>query len=278
VNAHAQLPLSREGSVAVLTIDRPDKRNAMTTAMWTALPEVLAEVADDPGIRVLVVTGRGPSFCAGADISDLLGGADPADPMAVVRKANLEAQAALRSFPKPTLAMIRGHCIGGGVELATCCDLRFTDPTGLFGVTPAKVGIVYTPASTKTLIDLIGPSMTKLLLYSGELIDAATALAAGLVDRVVPAENLEAEVHRFAGVLAGRSALTQRSTKEVVAALLSGRGGEEAAAAVAERWYPETIRSGELAEGVTAFTERRPPAFPWSATSADSVSTPGTPG
>jgi enoyl-CoA hydratase/carnithine racemase len=261
-----------------LTIDRPNKRNAMTTAMWTALPDVLAGIAEDPDVRVLVVTGRGPSFCAGADISDLLGGADPADPMAAVRQANLAAQAALRSFPKPTLAMIRGHCIGGGVELATCCDLRFTDQSGLFGVTPAKVGIVYTPASTKTLIDLIGPSMTKLLLYSGELIDAATALKAGLVDRVVPAEELEAEVHRFAGVLATRSALTQRSTKEVVAALLSGSQGEEAAEAVAARWYTETIRSGELAEGVTAFSDHRAPAFPWSATLAESVSTLGDPG
>jgi enoyl-CoA hydratase/carnithine racemase len=260
---HPCLPVSREGPVAVLTIDRPEKRNAMTTEMWAALPAVLADVADDAGVRVLVVTGRGPSFCAGADISDLLGGADPADPMAAVREANLAAQAALRSFPKPTLAMIRGHCIGGGVELATCCDLRFSDPSGLFGVTPAKVGIVYTPSSTKTLIELVGPSMTKLLLYSGELIDAATALRAGLVDRIVPAEELEAEVHRFGGVLAERSALSQRSTKEVVAALLAGHGGENAAEAVAARWYPETIRSGELAEGVTAFTERRSPAFPW---------------
>ncbi|MDQ1662942.1 MAG: hypothetical protein QOJ68_2922 [Blastococcus sp.] len=278
MTVHPLLPLSREGAVAVLTIDRPDKRNAMTTAMWTALPAVLAEVADDPEVRVLVVTGRGPSFCAGADISDLLGGADPADPMAVVRQANLAAQAALRSFPKPTVAMIRGHCIGGGVELATCCDLRFTDPTGLFGVTPAKVGIVYTPASTKALIELVGPSMTKLLLYSGELIDAATALRAGLVDRIVPAEELAAEVHRFAGVLAERSALTQRSTKEAIAALLSEGTREDAAEAVAARWYPETIRSGELAEGVTAFTERRFPAFPWSAGSVDSVSTPRHPG
>jgi enoyl-CoA hydratase/carnithine racemase len=265
--------VSREGSVAVLTIDRPDKRNAMTTAMWTALPAVLADVADDPDVRVLVVTGRGPSFCAGADISDLLGGADPADPMAVVRQANLAAQAALRTFPKPTLAMIRGHCIGGGVELATCCDLRFSDPSGLFGVTPAKVGIVYTPVSTKTLMHLVGPSMTKLLLFSGELIDAPTALRCGLVDRIVPVEELEAEVHRFAGVLAQRSALTQRSTKEVVAALASGDGGEAAAEVIAARWYPETIRSGELAEGVTAFTERRSPAFPWPAGLPDSVST-----
>jgi enoyl-CoA hydratase/carnithine racemase len=80
--------------------------------------------------------------------------------MADVRRDNLAAQAALREFPKPTVAMIRGHCIGGGVEIAAACDLRFTDPTGVFGVTPAKVGIVYTPASTKTLIDLVGPSMT----------------------------------------------------------------------------------------------------------------------
>jgi enoyl-CoA hydratase/carnithine racemase len=156
--------------------------------------------------------------------------------------------------------MIRGHCIGGGVEIAACCDLRFTDPTGVFGVTPAKVGIVYTPSSTKALMDLIGPAMTKYLLFSGELIDAPTALRAGLVDRVVEAGDLEAEVRRFADVLASRSALSQRATKEVVAALAAGRDGQ----AEVERWYRETIASGELAEGVAAFGRRRPPRFPWS--------------
>jgi enoyl-CoA hydratase/carnithine racemase len=254
------LVVSRDGHVAILTIDRPEKRNAMTAGMWAALPDVLDPLAGDPDVRALVVTGSGDSFCAGADISDLLGGADPADPMADVRRDNLAAQAALRDFPKPTVAMIRGHCIGGGVEIAAACDLRFTDPTGVFGVTPAKVGIVYTPSSTKTLIDLVGPAMTKYLLFSGELIDTPTALRAGLVDRVVPAEDLEAEVHRFADVLAGRSALSQRATKEVVADLAAGGDGEAAAA----RWYRMTIAAGELAEGVTAFTERRPPRFPWS--------------
>jgi enoyl-CoA hydratase/carnithine racemase len=254
------LVISRDGHVAVLTIDRPEKRNALTAAMWAALPGVLGDLAADPAVRALVVTGSGPSFCAGADISDLLGGSDPADPMADVRRDNLAAQAALRTFPKPTIAMIRGHCIGGGVEIATCCDLRFTDPTGVFGVTPAKVGIVYTPASTKVLIDLVGPSTTKYLLFSGEIIDAPTALRTGLVDRVVPAEQLEPEVRRLADVLASRSALTQRATKEVVAALTCGGDGEAEAA----RWYPETIASGELAEGVSAFTERRPPRFRWS--------------
>jgi enoyl-CoA hydratase/carnithine racemase len=255
----ATLAGSRDGHVAVLTIDRPEKRNAMTAAMWAALPGVLDALAGDPEVRVLVVTGAGPSFCAGADISDLLSGPDPDDPMAEVRRDNLAAQAALRDFPKPTVAMIRGHCIGGGVEIAACCDLRFADPTAVFGVTPAKVGIVYTPSSTKALIDLVGPSMTKYLLFSGELIDAATALRAGLVDRVAPADELETEVRRFADVLASRSALTQRATKEVVADLAAGGDGE----ALVGRWYRETIATGELAEGVAAFADRRPPRFEW---------------
>lgn len=255
----ARLAVSRDGHVARLTIDRPEKRNAMTAAMWAALPAVLEGLADDDAVRVLVLTGAGPSFCAGADISDLLSGPDPADPMAEVRRDNLAAQVALRDFPKPTVAMIRGHCIGGGVELAACCDLRFSDPTGVFGVTPAKVGIVYTPYSTKALIGLVGPAMTKFLLFSGELIDADTALRAGLVDRLVPAHDLEAEVHRFADVLASRSALSQRATKQVIAALTAGAD----ASAPAEHWYRATVSSGELAEGVAAFAERRPPSFPW---------------
>jgi enoyl-CoA hydratase/carnithine racemase len=253
------LRLTHDGHTAVLTIDRPEKRNAMTAAMWAALPDVLAGPAADPAVRVLVVTGAGSSFCAGADISDLLSGPDPADPMADVRRDNLAAQAALREFPKPTVAMIRGHCIGGGVEIAVSCDLRFADPTAVFGVTPAKVGIVYTPSSTKALIDLVGPAMTKYLLFSGELIDVATALRAGLVDQVVETAELEGEVQRFTDVLAGRSALSQRATKEVVADLTAGGDGES----VATRWYRETIAAGELAEGVTAFAERRPPRFGW---------------
>ena len=254
------LSVRRDGGVAVLTVDRPAKRNAMTAGMWAALPGLLDGLAGDAAVRVLMVTGAGGSFCAGADIGDLLSGPDPQDPMAAVRRDNLAAQAALRKFPKPTVAMIRGHCIGGGVELAVACDLRFSDPTGTFGVTPAKVGIVYAPDSTKALLDLVGPAMTKYLLFSGELIGAGEALRCGLVDRVVPAAELDAEVARLAGVLASRSALSQRATKEIVAALGTGRDGQAEAA----RWYRETIARGELAEGVAAFAERRPPRFPWS--------------
>jgi enoyl-CoA hydratase/carnithine racemase len=251
------LTLTRDGHAAVLTIDRPEKRNAMTAAMWAALPDVLAGPAADPEVRALVVTGAGPSFCAGADLAGLLGGDDPLDPMADLRAHNLAAQAALREFPKPTIAMIRGHCIGGGVEIAAACDLRFADPSSVFGVTPAKVGIVYPPSSTRALMDLVGPATAKYLLFSGELVDAATALRTGLVDRLVEADELEAEVRRFTDVLAARSALTQQATKEVVAALAAGDDGED----VVAPWYRRTIAAGELPEGVAAFAERRPPRF-----------------
>ncbi len=266
-SARPGLRLTRDGHAAVLTIDRPEKRNAMTAAMWAALPEVLAGPAADPAVRVLVVTGAGPTFCAGADIAGLLGGADADDPMAELRAHNLAAQAALRDFPKPTIAMIRGHCIGGGVEIAAACDLRFADPGSVFGVTPARVGIVYPPSSTKALLDLVGPATTKYLLFSGELLDAGAALRTGLVDRVVPADELEPEVRRFTEVLAGRSALTQRATKEVVAALGTGRDAEAAVAP----WYRETVAAGELPEGVAAFAERRPPRFGWTGRPADLV-------
>lgn len=250
------LRIDVEGPVATLTVDRPAKRNAMTRAMWAAVPGLLAQVVDD--VRVLLVTGAGPSFCAGADIGELLGGDDPADPMAGLRADNLAAQAALRAFPHPTLAVVRGHCIGGGVELAASCDLRFADETAVFGVTPARIGVVYPPAPTRALVDLVGPATTKWLLFSGELLDAAAALRVGLVDEVHPADRLAARAHEFAAVLAGRSALTQRATKEVVTALTEGRDAEP----VAARRFRETIASGELAEGVAAFAERRPPQFP----------------
>ena len=125
--------------------------------------------------------------------------------------------------------------------------------------TPAKVGVVYPPAPTQALIELVGAATTKYLLFSGELLDAGEALRVGLVDRLLPAGELDAEVHRFADVLASRSALSQRATKQVVGDLVAGRDAE----ATAARWFRETIATGELAEGVAAFTARRAPAFGW---------------
>ncbi|TCM49428.1 enoyl-CoA hydratase/isomerase family protein [Kribbella sp. VKM Ac-2568] len=247
------------GPVATLVIDRVDKRNALTRAMWEALPDLLADLAADPQVKVLLVSGAGPSFSAGADIGDLVSGADPADPMAEIRAHNLHAQAALREFQKPTIAVVRGHCIGGGLEIAVNCDFRFAAEGSTFGVTPARIGVVYPPAAINVLLDLVGPATTKYLLFSGELLTAAEALSKGLVDRVFPAADLDAEVTAFASTLVSRSQLTIRSAKETVNALLAG---EDANPAALKR-YQETITTGELHEGTRAFTEKRPPAFPW---------------
>ncbi|MDX6280425.1 MAG: hypothetical protein QOH03_1496 [Kribbellaceae bacterium] len=247
------------GAVARVVIDRVPKRNALTRAMWEALPGLLAELAADPEVKVLLVTGAGPTFSAGADIGELVSGADPADPMAELRAHNLRAQAALREFPKPTVAVIRGHCIGGGLEIAVNCDFRFAASGSTYGVTPARIGVVYPPAAIKVLLDLVGPATSKYLLFSGELLTAEEAYAKGLVDRIFAENALDAGAAEFAATLISRSQLTIRSAKETVNALLAEADADQ----LAFRRYRETIADGELIEGIAAFQEKRSPKFPW---------------
>ncbi|MET9356001.1 enoyl-CoA hydratase/isomerase family protein [Streptomyces sp. NPDC006617] len=234
-------------SVATVVVHHPAKRNAMTTAMWRALPRVLDGLAADPGVRALVLTGEGATFCAGADISTLRESAEEAQALAV------RAEEALAAFPKPTLAAVRGHCVGGGAQLAAACDLRFAEETALFGVTPAKLGVVYPASATRRLVALTGPATAKYLLFSGELIDAARGLRTGLVDEVLPEGELGKRVAEFTRVLVSRSLLTQAAAKEFAA----GRTDRDA------HWAAQARGSGDTAEGVAAFLERRQPRFGW---------------
>lgn len=235
-------------SVATVVVHHPAKRNAMTAAMWRALPRLLDDLAADPGVRALVLTGEGATFCAGADISTLRESAQEAQELAV------RAEEALAAFPKPTLAAVRGHCVGGGAQLAAACDLRFAEETALFGVTPAKLGVVYPASATRRLVALTGPATAKYLLFSGELIDAARALRTGLVDEVLPEGELDERVAEFTRVLASRSLLTQSAAKEFA----NGRTDRDA------HWAAQARGSGDTAEGVAAFLERRQPRFRWS--------------
>ncbi|MFE0801002.1 enoyl-CoA hydratase/isomerase family protein [Streptomyces sp. NPDC058812] len=234
-------------SVATVVVHYPAKRNAMTAAMWRALPELLDTLAGDPAVRALVLTGEGATFCAGADISTLREPAEDAQGLAV------RAEEALAAFPKPTLAAIRGHCVGGGAQLAAACDLRFAEESALFGVTPAKLGVVYAASSTRRLVALTGPATAKYLLFSGELIDAGRALRTGLVDEVLPEGELGKRVAEFTRVLASRSRLTQAAAKEFA----NGRTDRDA------YWAAQARGSGDTAEGVAAFLERRQPRFGW---------------
>ncbi|MFB7950815.1 enoyl-CoA hydratase/isomerase family protein [Streptomyces sp. NPDC056045] len=233
--------------VATVVISNPAKRNAMTAAMWSALPVLLERLAADPAVRVLVLTGAGDTFCAGADISSLREGAG--DPQALA----VAAEEALAAFPRPTLAVVRGYCVGGGSQLAAACDLRFAAEGASFGVTPAKLGIVYAASSTRRLVALIGPAATKHLLFSGELIGTARALRTGLVDEVLPADGLDERVGAYTATLAARSQLTQAAAKEFAA----GREDRDA------YWAEQARRSDDTAEGVAAFLEQRAPRFTW---------------
>lgn len=247
------LAVSTDEGVATLWLNRPAKRNAVTYEMWQGIADACARLAGDPEVRTLVVRGAGEHFCAGADIGGL-GGRDYA-------RANEAADTALATFPVPTIAVVTGACVGGGAEIALACDLRIADATARFGITPARLGIVYPPFAIERAVRTIGPSAAKHLLFSAELIDADRALRIGLVDEVHAPADLRARIDDLVRLLTTeRSLLTQVASKELVDAVV-----EHGAIPpdLARRWAAEVAASPDRAEGVAAFAERRSPAFTW---------------
>ncbi|HCT76443.1 MAG TPA: enoyl-CoA hydratase [Micromonosporaceae bacterium] len=245
-----QLTVAIDGPVATVVIDNPAKRNAMTADMWRALPRLLASLEADPLVRVVVLTGAGETFCAGADIANLAAiGTETAG-------ANLAvaAEEALAAFAKPTIAAIRGDCIGGGCQLALACDIRLAAPGTRFGITPAKLGVIYPMTSIRRLVRVAGVGAAQWLLLSAELVDAQRAHHLSLVHEVVA--GLGERTATVAGVLASRSLLSQVAMKEMIA------DGDLEPARV-EHWMSQVRESGEAAEGAAAFLARRPPEFPW---------------
>jgi enoyl-CoA hydratase/carnithine racemase len=244
-----------EDGVAVLTIDRPEKRNALTRAMWEALPGLLDGLAADPRVRALLVTGAAGTFSAGADIGELREiYADP-DTADAYHSVNVAAEEALAGFPHPTIAVIEGACVGGGCQLAVACDLRFAAPDARLGITPARLGVVYPPVPTARLTRLLGPARAKYLLYSAELISPQRAEVFGLVDEV--SADVQARARAFARTLAARSPQTLGAAKAVITAVAAG--GDAAAAAAP--WERASRVSPDVPEGLSAFLERRAPRF-----------------
>jgi enoyl-CoA hydratase/carnithine racemase len=202
------------------------------------------------------VRGAGDHFCAGADIDGLRWDD------AAYQRVNLEAAAALADFPNPSIAFVRGSCIGGGVQIAAACDVRLADTTARLGITPARLGIIYPPPSLQRLLELVSPSSAKHLLFSAELIDAARALRIGLLDEVHEPDDAEERLAAFATRLAEqRSQLTQQASKAMIDSLQATGGVDED---LARRWADELATADDPGEGVAAFLEHRPPRFSWS--------------
>jgi len=260
VESDEPIRLTRDGPVATIWLNRPAKRNAMNYAMWSRLGELALQLGDDPATRVVVVRGSGPHFCAGADITELNVHRNPGEPpfSAVVATA----EAVLAGIPKPTVAFISGDCIGGGCSIAIDCDLRLATGDARFGITPAKLGIVYPSEALARAVHLLGPAVTKRLLFTGELIPVTDARSVGLVDEVVAdGEDGEVRLATLTVVLASRSLLTQSATKSMVSHILAhGRVPQS----VQEHWRDLAAGASDSAEGVAAFVEKRTARFTWS--------------
>ncbi len=247
------LLLSVDGVVATLTINRPAKRNALTVAMWRRLAQVCAELAADSRLRMLVVTGAGASFCAGADISSL------SEDVAALQSVVEAAELALRNLLIPTVAKIRGHCLGGGNQIALACDLRVADSTASFGVPPARLGVIYPVGSTRALVELVGPAAAKRLIFTAQPIDAAQALRIGLVEQVVEPAELDAAVAELVATMLPLAPMSQFAAKELVNLIADGGDAD----AAFERWAARWQLSTDGAEGPAAFLARRQPMFSW---------------
>lgn len=242
-----------EAGVATVTIDRPDKRNALTVDMWRQLPVICAELDRLAELRAVVLTGAGPSFCAGADISSL------SEDEATMRTVVDAAERALRQLAVPSIARISGHCMGGGSQLAIACDLRVADETASFAVPPARLGVIYPPSSIRALTELVGPAWAKRLIFTAERIDAQTALRIGLVEQVVAAAELDGAVDELVASMLPLSPMTQLAGKQLVNLIADGSDADSAYTDWVLRWRA----SPDGAEGPRAFLQRRPPVFGW---------------
>jgi enoyl-CoA hydratase/carnithine racemase len=246
----------RSGVVGSLIIDNPARRNAMTANMYERFRGVVDELLTDESLRVIVLRGAGnEAFGAGSDISEF-----PTRRFGPAAEtydaAEHDAWDALARIPLPVIAAIHGPCMGGGVAMALHCDVRVAADDASFSVPPAKLGLSYPPEPLARLVELVGPAQAKLLIYSARVIDAETALRLGLVQDVVPKQDLDAHVEKLAAQIARLSPLTHRSTKLSVDAL-SNAELEPLAARSRRACY----ESNDFREGVQAFLDKRHAAF-----------------
>ena len=250
----------KDGAVGIMTFNNPEKRNAVSLDMWQAATRILEDFKRDPQVRVVVVTGAGgKAFVSGADISRFED--ERASEAAAARYGEIVERAclALYEYPKPTIAMIRGYCIGGGTGLAVCCDLRICSDGSRFGVPAARLGLGYGYAGIERLVDLIGPSFAKELFLTARQFTAEEALSMGLVNRVVPDGELESFVKTYAETIAANAPLTMQAAKLAIGEALKDESARNMAAV--DEIVRKCFASADYVEGRTAFMQKRKPRF-----------------
>lgn len=247
----------REGQVVTLTLNRPDKRNAMTVPMLQALRDAVRRLATAADVRAVILAGAGKAFCSGLDLNEMglarrRGGS--------VEYPDIEdALHELEHCPLPTIAMMQGDAIAGGLELALHCDLRVAAASARMGMPLARIGLVVPYPLTQKLLDTVGTATTKELLFTGTLVDAASARRIGLVNRVVPDADLATAARALAAEIAANAPLSIRTMKAAINEANGFRPRTPSPALAAQA--TATRRSEDLQEGLRAVFEKRCPVF-----------------
>ncbi|MEW6451888.1 enoyl-CoA hydratase [Leptospira sp. severe_002] len=258
--AENKMQMKKEGRVGYVIYNNPERHNAVSLDMWEAAVAILDEYRDDKDVSVVVVTGAGgKAFVSGADISKFE--KERSDEASVARYGKMVEASynAFHTFPKPTIAMIRGYCIGGGMGLATCCDLRIATEGSKFGVPAAKLGLGYGYPGLKRLVDIVGPSFAMEIFYTARQFTAAEAVTMGLVNRVVADGELEKYVSDYAAVIAGNAPLTIKAVKATVAEVM--REDSKRDIKLTQDLVDACFKSNDYQEGRKAFMEKRKPVF-----------------
>jgi enoyl-CoA hydratase/carnithine racemase len=250
----------KDGQVGYLIFNNPERHNAVSLDMWDATSKILETFAKDDQVRVVVITGAGgKSFVSGADISKFESERSSLEAVKHYNTIVARANGSISEFPKPTIAMIRGYCIGGGLGLAVCCDLRICSDNSKFGIPAAKLGLGYSYPGVKRLSDIVGPSFAKEIFFTARQFDAEEARTMGLVNRVVPAEELETYVKTYADTIANNAPLTVKAAKFI--ANETTRDESKRNLARCAELVEQCFKSNDYTEGRKAFMEKRKPAF-----------------
>ena len=252
--------VERADGIATVTINRPQMRNAVSLAMWTAIGEQMQALAKDDAVRAIVIRGAGTdAFASGADISEFKENRKDTETALHYNQQTEAAYRSIRNCPKPTVAMIFGYCMGGAMALAMACDLRFAAEGSKFGIPAARLSIIYGLDPVHQLVDLVGPAYAKDILFSARTVEADEALRIGFIQRLVPAAQLEAHTREYLGKVANNAPLSIRGTKTQVRAIFEGITDRHRAE-LAELGL-ETFNSQDYKEGTSAFLEKRAPRF-----------------
>jgi enoyl-CoA hydratase/carnithine racemase len=255
--ADGAIVLGITGDIATLTFNRPERRNAINQAMWRALPAACAAITSSPA-KLAIFKGAAGHFAAGADISEfdqVYATRDLAADYAAAVHAGVDA---IDKLDRPTLAQIEGFCVGAGSALALACDIRLAAQDAKFGITPAKLGLMYNLADTKRLVDAVGAGKAKDILFTGRLLDATEALAFHLTDFVVPASELDTAVQAKAALICANSQWSIRASKRIIQQILDGAPEDTDET---RGWFVDAVHAEDFQEGRQAFMAKRPPAF-----------------